>query len=235
MNAGLPEGAGSPPYALHVDPDRDGELKMELLWPDDDSPCTVSLVVRSEDADGSASGLLVNLNAEVHFGDGRREHAVRNVRLQDGRTALFAVAGGDPPLTLALKAEVSVETVLAEPPRIDQPVLLELEIQAVIDGRTVSLERNELRTFVGATVSYSFRLGHVGEADAVLVRLTPLRVTGDIATVRVELTGSLPGDGTTQLVSRSEKWFCSRRVAATIPLEFGDPPNGYRFLLTADF
>jgi hypothetical protein len=113
--------------------------------------------------------------------------------------------------------------------------LLELEIQRVIDGRTVSLERNELRTFVGATVSYSFRLGKVGEADSVLVRLTPLKVSGDVATVRVELTGSLPGGDTTQMVSRSEKWFCSRRVASTIPLESGDPPNGYRFLVTAHF
>ena len=56
-----------------------------------------------------------------------------------------------------------------------------------------------------------------------------------IATVQVDISGTLPTSEGTQVISRSESWFCSKRMASTIPVESGDPPTGYRFLVTAHF
>ena len=85
------------------------------------------------------------------------------------------------------------ETSLAARPTAGVPVLLMLEIQRVVEGRSIPLETNRLSTFVGEPVSYAFRLGQESESASVRVQLTPLALYGDVAQVEMEI-GQMEAD-----------------------------------------
>ena len=94
------------------------------------------------------------------------------------------------------------------------------------------IERNQLSTFVGESVAYSFRLGDRGEADAVRITLKPVRVVGELITIDIDVSGTLPGENDVQLISKTESWTTTRGAVSSVAVESGDPPTGYRFLVT---
>jgi hypothetical protein len=111
-----------------------------------------------------------------------------------------------------------------------------VEIQWVERGQPVTLETNTLNSFVGQPVSYAFRLGATGEAEALSLKLHPARRVGEALRVEVDVSGTLPGsDGDLQVVARKEQWFSTSGAPSTLSLAEGDPPTGFRFLVTPSF
>jgi hypothetical protein len=184
----------------------------------------------------SAGQQEIRLEAEVRLPGGELHRAARDLVFSESTTALFEVArSGERSLTLVVEAREVLETVLSSRPEVGVPVVLALEVEWIEQGRSSSLESNRLSTFVGEEVSYSFRLGETGEAEALDVRLLPLGIFGDLIQVRAEVTGSVPREDRLELVSRSEQWMISRGRSSTLDLSAGEPPTGFRFVVTPQF
>jgi hypothetical protein len=179
---------------------------------------------------------VVNFDARLTLPDRTTVHSSRSVSLDERATALFEVYRlGDRSLTLALGLEASRQTVVVAQRAPGSQVRFRVEVVRVDAGRQVSLESNHLNTLVGEPVSYSFRLGEAPDADAVSVTLLPTELHADIAEIDVSVSGRLPLDGDLTVISRSERWLASRDATSTLAFESGDPPTGYRFLVTARF
>lgn len=233
----LVPGPLSEPVTLDVDPAGGGEVAFEVPWAGSDRPMRVHLKAKQLSLPGDAEH-LVTVSAVVEDGRGRKVRSERPVRFVERTTVLFEVyRDADRPLTLALAGSSEVRTWVPRHPSPGAPVRLRVEIRRVEDGRSVPLENNVLQTFVGESVSYSFDLG--GGGDTVELRLLPLRVTGGVIEIDVDVTGSLPRDdpdaGGPDLVSRHERWAASRGSTSTLAIETGQPPTGWRFLVTPDF
>jgi len=97
------------------------------------------------------------------------------------------------------------------------------------------LETNELHTFVGQSVEYSFRSGQDETLETVRLALLPSAISGDIMTIDASISGALPGAGGTVLLSRNERIAASRHSVSPIAATVGTPPAGYRFQVTPDF
>lgn len=229
----------SPPppggHLLAIAPHTPAQVVIDLAWPDAQSRTRVTLrggVIRPHGE--SSQGVEIEAHVE------RGQSPVRIVRRQlevhaETGTALMEVARhGDVPLVLALEMSLVVATVVRQP-RAAHPVVLRLEIQRVIDGRSVSLEVNHLATIVGETVSYAFRIDGTDGAAALSIELTPQRLDSGVAEITVAIEGSLPTAEQALYVARRERWFVSRDAASTLSVEAGDPPNGYRFVVTPSF
>jgi len=227
--------ADSGPPQLKIDRNGRGSLDLELLWPTADARCALRLEGRQV---GSLDGesWLVELTATLQLADGSRVRSDRSLRLQEASTSLFEIyrlAGQV--LTVALSGHLEQETVVPGPPSVGAPVQFELDVQRVIEGQAVTVETNLLNSLVGEPVTYSFKLGERGESDTVMIRLRAVEILGDVAEIEVAISGMLPGPEGMQLVSRTEQWFSSRQSTSTAALEAGDPPTGYRFLVTPRF
>jgi len=224
---------------LRIDPRQGGEVEFEVLWPEADTRCRIGLraeqqtapAMEEESADGAWT---IRLWARAELEDGSKVRAERTLRLVDGTTALFEVYRiGERALTLALEGRREAETLVPVLPSVGRPVQFELEVQRVLEGRAVSLENNLLNTFVGEPVEYSFKLGE--DADAARIRLRPLTVAGELIKIEVEISGTLPVDDSVQVVSRTEEWVATRDTSTTAAIESGEPPTGWRFLVTPRF
>jgi hypothetical protein len=105
-----------------------------------------------------------------------------------------------------------------------------------VDGeRTLPLETDDLHTFVGQSVEYSFRQGQDAGLEAVRLTLLPVSVSGDLLTIDAEISGALPGADGTTLVSRRERIVASRRATSRLAATAGTPPAGYQFQVTPEF
>lgn len=235
INASPVEGTSPQRLQLRVEPDREGETEFALAWPDPDTVSRLKLRADRSSVPGAMDHAL-DLEAELTLPDGTTVRAHRRIELDDRATSLFEVyRHGERPLTLVIEAEATRETVVSRHPVAGSPILFLLEIQRVEKGRTISLETNELRTLEGQSVSYSFRLGSGPDADAARVSLKPLRVREGIVEIEVETDGRLPdGDGLV-ILGRRERWVASRGATSTLEFVSGEPPSGYRFLVTPVF
>ena len=208
---------------------------LRLAWP---APASVStLVLRATPAPpgpGAAHG--VTLDAQLTLPNGSTIHARRSLSLEDRATTLFEVYRvGRNALTLALDLEAHRETVVLAARAPGSAVRFRVEVVRVTGGQQVSLENNYLNTLVGEPVTYSFRLGTTPEADAVSLTLTPTRLHASIAEIDVAVAGRLPLPGELAVISRTEHWLASRDATSTLAFESGEPPTGYRFLVTSRF
>ncbi len=213
------------------------ELEMLLEWP---APSDKSrLRLRGTRQPGPA-GDVVRLVSELSGIDGSNpRQATREIALGDGpATALFEVsrAAGDRVLTLVVEAELTRTTAFTVRPVAGAPVRFRLDIEWTENGRTIPLEINELQTFVGEMVSYSFRMGEPGEAESGRIDLLPLQLVGETARIEVALSGTLPdGEGGIKVVSRKEQWVSTSGTTSALSLAAGEPPVGFRFLVTPRF
>jgi len=212
------------------------ELELHVLWPDADRPSRLKL---SATRSLTTAGERVQLAADLFAPDGRRSsQATREILLtSESTTALFEIAReNNRVLTLAIDAELSQETFYTAHPVIGAPVQFELEIQWVDQGQPVTLETNRLSSFVGQSVSYSFKLGETGEAESVDLRLMPARIVGDTVHIEVDVSGTLPdGDDAVAMVGRQEQWLATRNTTSALSLAEGEPPTGFVFLVTPRF
>jgi len=224
------------PLRLEVDPQKGARGNLEIGWPDRTSTVRLDLAA-TEIASSGGQDHAVALEVELTLADGSRTRSARNHAFSDRSTFLFEVyRENDRPLTLVVEADTTIETTVTTALEVGAPMLLLLEIQRVDGDSIVPLETNRLNTFVGQPVSYSFRMGDRPESESVEVRFIPQRVVGSIAEIRVELSGKLPSPrGDVHLMSRTEQWIASRGAQSALLFASGDPPRGYRFLVTAEF
>ncbi len=167
--------------------------------------------------------------------DGRRStRAEAEVALREGATTLFEVwSEGDRRLTLALDVERVVRSVLRPPSGALRALRFDVAIERVLNGKSVALESNALHTFVGEPVEYSFRLGPDDSREALTLRLRPVSVRGRVVDVEVEIEGSLASpDGAPLVVSRRERRLTTADTPNIVDAVSGDPPSGYRFVVT---
>lgn len=211
------------------------ETTLRLAWPDPKSVSVLDIRAAKAPA-GEDSQHTVNLDARLLLPDRTTVHAARSVSFEDRGTVLFEVYRlGDRALTFALQLEATQETVVAAARAPGSKVRFRVEIVRVTEGRQVSLENNYLDTLVGEPVSYSFRLAETPEADAVSLTLEPTRIHAEVVEIDVEVSGRLPLDGQLTVIGRTERWLASRDAISTLSVESGEPPTGYRFLVTARF
>jgi hypothetical protein len=227
---------GADTLRLEVDPRSGATGGCTLEWPGRGDATSLVLTAKEGVPDAGQDHAVV-LQAELVLADGTRANSTRRHAFSDRSTFLFEIyRRDDRPLTLVVEADTTLETKVSSAPDVGAPLLLLLEIQRVRTGEAVSLETNRLSAFVGQPVSYSFRLGDQPDSESAEVRFTPLRVVGSIAEIRVELSGKLPtADGSVRMMSRSEQWIASRDALSTLDFTAGEPPDGYRFLVTARF
>jgi len=160
----------------------------------------------------------------------------REVRLADEGSGLFEVFGeGGRRLLLTLRGEQVTRAVVRPPSSIGAPVRFLVAVLRVDGERIVLLETNELNTFVGQSVEYSFRLGQDEGLEAVRLALLPTAISGDLVTLEAEISGALPGPGGTVLVSHRERIVASKRATSHVSATTGTPPAGYRFQVTPEF
>jgi hypothetical protein len=162
--------------------------------------------------------------------------ASREVRLADGGTGLFEIFGdGARRLLLTLRGEQVTRAIVRPPTAAGAPVTFVVAVLRVDGERTVLLETNELHTFVGQSVEYSFRQGADETLEAVRLSLLPTSVSGDLVTIEADIGGALPGPGGTVLVSHRERIVASRRTTSRLAATTGTPAAGYSFQVTPDF
>jgi hypothetical protein len=214
-----------------------GTLEVDLPWRDDHGR-SAHLRLDAMAPTGSAGGLEELLvQSTVRVGD-QRVRSSRRMEVREGHSLLMDAFDRDGRrLVLALTARPSTRPVLV--PRtltsVGARVRFHLEVERVEPERTVDLETNDLNTFVGQDVEYAFHRGEPPEAESVRLRLLPVRIQGDVAQIEVEVSGSLPGGPQPLLLGRREELLLSRGASSSLTVVAGDPPEGYRFVITAGF
>jgi len=162
--------------------------------------------------------------------------ASREIRLADDGSGLFEVYGdGARRLLLTLRGEQVGRAVVRPLAAVGAPVRFLVAVLRVDAERIVLLETNELNTFVGQSVEYSFRQGQDEGLEAVRLALLPTSTSGDLVTIEADISGALPGAGGTVLVSHRERIVASRGATSRLSATTGTPPAGYRFQVTPDF
>ena len=162
--------------------------------------------------------------------------ASREIRLAEEGSGLFEVYGdAGRRLVLTLQGEKADRVVGRPPATVGAPVRFLIAVERVDGERIVLLETNELNTFVGQSVEYSFRHGQDEGLEAVRLTVLPVAVSGDLVTIDAEISGALPGAGGTTLVSHNERIVASRRATSRLTATTGTPPAGYRFQVTPEF
>jgi len=231
-----PLGDGPANPTLVVEDSDEARLEMDLAWPDaSDRSHLVLVATRRFAGDGVATH--VNIEAELTTPDGEITRATRKMGFREETTALFEVARlHGRMLTFAVAAEASHERVLSARPTVGRPVRLQLEILWTEGEQSVLLETNELNTFVGQPVSYSFSLGEADVAESVRLEILPGEVVGDVVRIDVDISASLPDPVQgILLMSRKERWLATRGTTSSLTLETGQPPRGFRFRVTPYF
>jgi len=235
LTAGFADERDALHATLVLDSEEPRETRLRLAWPEETDVST--LVMRAErGATPTGAAHSLELDARLTLPDGSTVHATRSVAFDEETTALFEIYRyGQRSLTVAIAATARTELVV-EPRRAPgAQVRFRVEIVRVDQGRQLSLEDNYLDTLVGESVGYSFRLAETSDAAAVSITLKPTRLHADIAEIDIEISGKLPLEDDLVVVGRTEHWLASRGATSTLAFEAGEPPTGYRFLITARF
>jgi hypothetical protein len=234
LTADWARGAKDP--RLVVEANAESTADAVLDWPPGHGPSRLALTARL--AEPSADGeQVLDVTARLTMpGAGAPVQATRSLRFAERTTSLFEVyRSGDDTLTLALEAEAEVVQRYESRPTPGAPVRFHLEIERVLEGKPILLESNDLDTFVGEPVSYSFRLGGDPDSERAKLTLKPLRIVGEMVEIETEVGGALSSTADLAVIGRTERILASRDATSTLALETGTPPVGYRFRITPRF
>ena len=235
LTAALVDAPADGTFGFELHPERGGNQQFEVRWPGETSTSRVTLIATALPPQAGWE-TRIRLEGRVVLPDGRRREASRDLAFTGSTTALFELARiEEQALTLAVEAESVTETVVSARPVVGPPVVMHIEVEWLEDEQVISLESNRLSTFVGEAVSYSFRLGETGTAVALELRLIPQKIFGDVIQVRAEISGSIPRADRLELVSRGQRWMISRGQSSSIDVATGEPPIGFRFVVTPEF
>jgi hypothetical protein len=229
-----PEGTSSlGSKRIDVSPSVGGSAEIDIAWV---SPARLRLDVTGQPGDEGEPHRL-SLHAALTLGS-RRVASNREMEMREESTYLMDVYEEDRQrLVLVLRAEAAMRPVLETKlvTTVGAPMKLHLQVDRVDGERVTSLESNDLHTFVGQSVEYSFRRGEGDAAESVRLVLLPKRITGAVTEIEIEVTGSLPGDPDRLLLSRRETLVSNRGTLSALTVTSGKPPAGYRFAITPDF
>ncbi|HXV76953.1 MAG TPA: hypothetical protein VD788_11620 [Candidatus Polarisedimenticolaceae bacterium] len=223
------------PLRLVLDSEDDAGALVELGWPTAADRSRMTFRVAHAPA-VAGSERAVALDARLVLPDGTSVHASRTIAFDENETTLFEIHRfDDRSLTLAVELATESELVVSSRLTPGSPIRFRLEIVRVLDGRSIPLENDYLNTLIGEEVSYAFRLADTADADSVSITIAPRRLVGDIAEIDISVSGKLPVGDELMIIGRTERWLASRDATSTLAFEAGQPPTGYRFLLTARF
>lgn len=218
-----------------VGPSQPAGFDLVVPWGSDGATVHVHLHARltSISPDGEA---VLQLAADAGRPGSPVLSASRELRLADEGSGLFEVFGEEGRrLLLTLQGEQVARAVVRPPTNVGAPVRFMIAVERVDGDRVVLLETNELHTFVGQSVEYSFRMGQDASLEAVRLSVRPVSISGDVVTIEAEISGALPGEGGTVLVSHNERIAASRQATSRLSATAGTPAAGYRFQVTPDF
>lgn len=216
-------------------PSQPAALEFVVPWRADGASVTVHLDVRLTSFGPGGEAILFCESSATVLGSAPVA-ASREIRLAEEGSGLFEVFGdAERRLVLTLQGEKADRVVVRPPASVGAPVRFLIAVERVDGERIVPLETDELHTFVGQSVEYSFRQGQDAGLEAVRLTLLPVAVSGDLVTIDAEIGGALPGADGTTLVSRSERIVASRRTTSRLTATTGTPPAGYRFQVTPEF
>ena len=213
-----------------------GRLTLDIPWDPSGVRATIALDASATPGDESTPH-RVTLHSAVSV-RGRRVVSNRDLVIREAGTQLVAIYEDDARrLVLAVRAEADSRPTLDVGPSVavGEPVRLRVDVERVDGERLIALETNDLHTFVGQSVEYSFRRGAGPVAESVILTMTPERLAGDVAEIAVEVTGSLPGDPDRLLLARRETIVSSRGSTSALTVVSGEPAAGYRFRITPEF
>jgi len=229
-----PEGTSSlGSKQMDVLPSGGGSAEVDLAW---GSGARLRLDATGQPGDEDAPHKL-SLHAALTLGS-RRVVSNREMEMREESTYLMDVYEEDRQrLVLVLRAEARMRPVLETRlvKAVGAPVKLHLQVDRVDGESFISLESNDLHTFVGQSVEYSFRRGEGDSAESVRLVLRPVRIMGAVTEMEIEVTGSLPGNPDRLLLSRRETLVSNRGTLSALTVTSGKPPAGYRFAITPDF
>ena len=161
-------------------------------------------------------------------------HASRSFALSEGRSELIEIfSEGDHRLLVSLRGEEGTRPVVHRIAAASPRVLLHVEIERIDGEKSVPLETNDLNTFIGEPVEYSFDLG--GDSERLRLVLTPLSMDGAIVQIRAQVSGQLPDKKGPVVLSRDQLFAASRDATSSVEVVAGGPPRGYRFRITPSF
>jgi hypothetical protein len=230
----LPGSPDEKPQQLVLKSDRPGRLEFDVEW-DGVGRVRVELTARAEPA-GDAGAQSLSLQALLILPGGRKIQASRQSVVDQRGTVLFELFRQDErPFTLAIEATVSETWEVVRAPAVGAPVRFDIEIIRAVGHARESFERNILNTFENQTVRYEFHAGPDLEDEALTLSLTPVRLIGDIAEIRVVVIGRLPHGDDVTLIARDEIQVANRGSSFAITVMVGDPPAGYVFQVTPRF
>jgi len=218
-----------------IGPTAPGVFDLTVPWSPRGASVKVHLTARltSISPDGEA---VLQLAADAGPAGRPPVSASRETRIADEGSGLFEVFGeGDRRIVLTLQGEKVSRAIVRPPAVVGAPVRFVIGVERVDGERIVLLETNELHTFVGQSVEYSFRQGADEGLESVRLNLLPVAISGDVVTIDAEISGALPGTGGTALVSHNERIVASRQSTSRLTATAGTPAAGYRFQVTPDF
>jgi len=218
---------------IDVLPSGGGSAEADLAWR---SGARLRLDATGQPGDEGEPHRL-SLHAALTLGS-RRVVSNREMQMREESTYLMDIYEEERErLVLVLRAEAAMRPVLEAKlvTTVGPPVKLHLQVDRIDGERVTSLESNDLRTFVGQSVEYSFRRGEGESAESVRLVLRPKQVMGAVTEIEIEVTGSLPGDPDRLLLSRRETLVSSRGTLSALTVTSGEPPAGYRFAITPEF
>jgi hypothetical protein len=223
------------PIAVEATHDEAGTLETSIAWSPSGPTLGLALEIAVAEGDGER-GHALRLAATVRIGGAPPIRSSRLLTLAEGSTGLYDVLEeGGRRLVLSLRVEEIERPVVRGRRNVGSPVLLRLEVERREGERSEPLETNRLLTFLHEGVEYAFAQGEGDAREALRLVLTPLRLDGDVAELEVDVTGSLPGADGPHLLARTERILASRRATSKFDVTVGNPPAGYRFLITPDF
>jgi len=216
-------------------PDAPAKIRAKIPWGPDGGEATVtleaSLVELSTDG-----GAVIRCAASVTPPGGATVRARRDMTLGDEGSSFFEVYGDSVRrILLAVKGERVERAVVRTAIMVGDPVRFLVGIEKLDGDRAVPLESNELHTFVGQSVEYSFHRGQDASLESVRLTILPVAITDDLVTLQIEVNGALPGPDGPSLIAHHERIVASRRAVSTVTAAPGAPPSGYRFQVTPDF
>jgi hypothetical protein len=216
-------------------PSQPASVDLVVPWRPGEGSLNVHLEVRLTSFGPDGEAILFCASSATLAGS-KPVVASREIRLAEEGSGLFEVFGdAERRLVLTLHGEKAERVVVRPPAVLGAPVRFLIAVERVDGERTLPLETDELNTFVGQSVEYSFRLGQDAGLEAVRLTLLPVAVSGDLLTIDAEISGALPGADGTTLVSRRERIVASRRATSRVSATAGTPPAGYQFQVTPEF
>ncbi len=210
-----------------------GSLRFE--WPEPGRTCVAA--VEARDAVGSlAEDHSVTIGVVLELDDGTRVASDRTLRIRGDSTALFEIyREGESSLTLSVEARIDTRTTYLARPEVTRPVGIRLAVERLDGDRAIPLETNALQTFLGLPVAYAFDLGGTEDDDAIRIRFTPQSIAGGVVTLDVAFEGRLGTPAGPEWTGRTQRIVTTSGTTTAVPVQAGDPPVGYRFLVTPQF